>query len=69
MTNEECERIAELVFQKMLAQQKEWDSQNIVQEIVRLNLLKSGYIDREEYLKAAKVQVQIDDLKSNIKKD
>jgi hypothetical protein len=69
MTNEECEKIAELVFQKMLAQQKEWDDQNIVQEIVRLNLLKSGYIDKEEYLKAAKVQVQIDDLKSNIKKN
>lgn len=69
MTNEECEKIAELVFQKMLAQQKEWDDQNIVQEIVRLNLLKSGYIDREEYLKAANVQVQIDDLKSNIKKN
>ena len=69
MTNEECEKIAELVFQKMLAQQKEWDNQNVVQEIVRLTILKSGYIDREEYLKAAKVQMQIDDLKNSIKKD
>ena len=68
MTNEDCEKIAELVFQKMVALQNEWDAQNSVQEIVRLTVLKAGYIDSEKYLKAAEVQKQIDNLKNSINK-
>jgi len=68
MTNEDCEKIAELVFQKMVAKQNEWDAQNIVQEMVRLTVLKAGYIDNEEYLKAAQVQKDIDDLKMSMNK-
>jgi protein-arginine kinase activator protein McsA len=68
MTNEDCEKIAELVFQKMVALQNEWDAQHSVQEIVRLTVLKAGYIDSEEYLKAAEVQKQIDNLKNSINK-
>jgi len=68
MTNEDCEKIAELVFQKMVAKQNEWDAQNIVQEMVRLTVLKAGYIDNEEYLKAAQVQKDIDNLKMSMNK-
>jgi hypothetical protein len=68
MTNEDCEKIAELVFQKMVALQDEWDAQHSVQEIVRLTVLKAGYIDNEEYLKAAEVQKKIDNLKNGINK-
>ena len=68
MTNEDCEKIAELVFQKILAQQKEWDNQNVIQEIVKLNILKAGYVEKEDYLKAAACQKQIDDLKNSINK-
>lgn len=66
MTNEDCEKIAELVFQKMVAKQDEWDNQNAIQEIVRLNLVKAGFIDREEYLKANEIQKQIDNLKNSM---
>lgn len=66
MTEEQIERIAELVFQKMVAKQEEWDNQNAIQEIVRLNLVKAGYIDREEYLKANEIQKQIDNLKNSM---
>ena len=66
MTNEDCEKIAELVFQKMVAKQDEWDNQNAIQEIVRLNLVKAGFIDREEYLKANEIQKKIDNLKNSM---
>jgi len=66
MTEGQIERIAELVFQKMVAKQEEWDNQNAIQEIVRLNLVKAGYIDREEYLKANEIQKQIDNLKNSM---
>lgn len=66
MTEDQIERIAELVFQKMVTKQDEWDSQNIVQEIVRLNLVKAGYLESEEYLKANEIQKKIDNLKNSM---
>jgi hypothetical protein len=63
MTNEDCEKIVELVFQKMLAKQKEWDEQDFILGMMRLTILKANYIKDEEYLKAAEIQKQIDDLK------
>ena len=77
MTEEQMERIAELVFQKMLKKQEEWDKnsgyisttarESILAEIVALNLVKSDYLETENYEKMAEVQEKINKLKDSLK--
>lgn len=67
MTNEDCEKIAELVFQKILAKQEEWENQlyakvdrdHLIAEIVRLNLVKMESVRDENYEEAFKTQKEI----------
>ena len=83
MTDKDAEKIAELVFRKMVAKQEEWDAQHgqvyyesgvklsdkesMLSEIVALNLIKAAYIDTEEYEKAGEVQKEINKIRDRLK--
>ena len=77
MTEYQMERIAELVFQKMLKKQEEWDKNTyyitttdreaILAEIVALNLVKADYLEAEQYEKMAEIQEKINKLKTSLK--
>lgn len=83
MTEEQIEKIAELIFQKMLSKQDEWDRQNgyiyitdgeeitevdaILAEIDALNLAKEKHISNENYEKASEIQKKINKLRENLK--
>lgn len=77
MKEEQMEYIAELIFQKMLKKQEEWDKENgyiattaresILSEIVALNLIKSDYLDTEQYEKVNEIQQKINRLKESLK--
>ena len=77
MTEYQMERIAELVFQKMLKKQEEWDKNThyitttdreaILAEIVALNLVKTDYLEAEQYEKMAEIQEKINKLKTSLK--
>jgi protein-arginine kinase activator protein McsA len=83
MIEEQIEQIAELIFQKMLSKQDEWDRQNgyiyitdgeeitevdaILAEIDALNLAKDKHIANENYEKASEIQKKINKLRENLK--
>lgn len=70
MNEEDIERIAESVFQKLLAKQEEWDKhyhydssrQVLIDKITALNLIKEKCINDESYHLAAELQVEINTL-------
>ena len=76
MTEEQMERIAELVFQKMLKKQEEWDKnsgytattarESILAEIVALSLVKADYLETENYEKVAEIQEKINKLRDSM---
>jgi hypothetical protein len=76
MTDQQIEQIAEAVFQKMLAKQEEWDKssgyisttarESILAEIVALSLVKSDYLETENYEKAAEIQEKINKLRDSM---
>ena len=76
MTDKQIEQLAELVFQKMLAKQAEWDKENgyiittdreaILAEIVALSLVKADYIEIENYEEAHKIQEKIKKLRDSL---
>lgn len=76
MTDKQIEQLAELVFQKMLAKQAEWDKENgyiittdreaILAEIVALSLVKADYIEVENYEEAHKIQEKIKKLRDSL---
>ena len=76
MTDQQVEQIAEAVFQKMLAKQEEWDKasgyisttarESILAEIVALSLVKSDYLETENYEKAAEIQEKINKLRDSM---
>jgi protein-arginine kinase activator protein McsA len=71
MTEDQLERLAELVFQKLLAKQEEWDQQynnkidrnHLVAEIVRLNVVKMDLVNDEQYEEAGKIQKEINKIR------
>lgn len=75
MTEDQIELLAELVFQKMLAKQKEWDKEFhkeldrdfLISEIVRLNLVKMEFVDIENYEGASETQKEINRIKKLLK--
>lgn len=77
MTAEQIEYLAELIFQKMIKRQEEWDKESgyiattaresLLAEIVALSLVKSDYLDTEQYEKAAEVQQKINKLRDSLK--
>ncbi len=76
MTDQQIEQLAELVFQKMLAKQEEWDKtsgyisttarESILAEIVALSLVKSDYLETENYEEAHKIQEKIKKLRDSL---
>lgn len=76
MTDQQVEQIAELVFQKMLAKQEEWDKasgytdttarESILAEIVALSLVKADYIETENYEDASEIQKKINKLRDSM---
>lgn len=71
MTEEQLERLAELVFQKLLAKQEEWDQQyhnkidrnHLIAEIVRLNVVKMDLVNDEQYEEAGRIQKEINKIR------
>jgi UDP-2,3-diacylglucosamine pyrophosphatase LpxH len=71
MTDDQIEQLAELVFQKLLAKQEEWEQQfyvkadrdHLISEIVRLNVFKMEAVNNEEYEKASEIQKEINKLR------
>ena len=71
MTPEEMETLAELIFQKMIARQDEWDKEivefvtssidreRISAEINRLNLDKQKYLAAEDYYMVVEIEKKI----------
>jgi hypothetical protein len=82
MTEEQIERLAELIVQKMIVKQEEWERQNgyiyisdgeeitdndvIIAEIDVLNISKAKCIEEENYEKASEIQKKINKLRDSI---
>ncbi len=74
MTEGQIERLAELVFQKILAKQDEWEKQFyskvdrdfLIAEIVRLNVLKIDAVESEDYERASEIQKEINKLRESL---
>jgi protein-arginine kinase activator protein McsA len=82
MTDEQIERLAELIVQKMIVKQEEWERQNgyiyisdgeeitdndvIMAEIDVLNISKAKCIEEEDYEKASEIQKKINKLRDSI---
>jgi protein-arginine kinase activator protein McsA len=76
MTDQQIEQLAELVFQKMLKKQAEWDKasgyisttarESILAEIVALSLVKADYLETENYEKAHEIQEKIKKLRDSL---
>jgi hypothetical protein len=82
MTDEQVEKIAELVFQKLLKKQEEWDKQfnkdiyteleisdsvNIVTQLAVAEMLLKQYIESEDYILAGEIQKTINALNNKLK--
>jgi hypothetical protein len=74
MTDDQVEKIAELVFQKLLKKQEEWDQQynkdiyteleiddsvHIATQLAVAEMLLKEYIEAEDYLLAGEIQKTI----------
>ena len=74
MTEDQIERIAELVFQKLIKKQEEWDQQfnkdiyteleisdsvNIATQLAVAEMLLKQYIESEDYILAGEIQKTI----------
>jgi protein-arginine kinase activator protein McsA len=74
MTENQIEQLAELIFQKILAKQNEWEKQFyskadrdfLIAEIVRLNIFKIEAVENEEYEKASEIQKEINKLRESL---
>jgi hypothetical protein len=82
MTDEQVEKIAELVFQKLLKKQEEWDKQfnkdiyteleisdsvNIATQLAVAEMLLKQYIESEDYILAGEIQKTINALNNKLK--
>lgn len=77
MSDEDIEKIASSVFQKLLAKQEEWDKhyyyasdrQALIDKITALNIIKDQYIVDEKYELAmeitGKIKIITDELAKN----
>jgi hypothetical protein len=77
MTDDQIEKLAELVFQKLLAKQDEWESEFyakadkdfLISEIVRLNIVKMEFVENENYEMASKTQKEINRVRETLNKE
>jgi hypothetical protein len=82
MTEDQVERIAELVFQKLVKKQEEWDQQynkdiyteleisdsvNIATQLAVAEMLLKQYIESEDYVLAGEIQKTITLLNNKLK--
>jgi hypothetical protein len=82
LTDEQVEKIAELVFQKLLKKQEEWDKQfnkdiyteleisdsvNIATQLAVAEMLLKQYIESEDYILAGEIQKTINALNNKLK--
>ena len=82
MTDDQVEKIAELVFQKLLKKQEEWDQQydkdiyteleidssvHIATQLAVAEMLLKEYIEAEDYLLASEIQKTIKILNDKLK--
>lgn len=82
MTENQVERIAELVFQKLIKKQEEWDQQfnkdiyteleisdsvNIATQLAVAEMLLKQYIESEDYVLAGEIQKTIMLLNNKLK--
>jgi hypothetical protein len=83
MTEDQVERIAELVFQKLVKKQEEWeeqynkdiyteleisDSVNIATQLAVAEMLLKQYIESEDYILAGEIQKTIVLLNEKLKR-
>ena len=83
MTDEQIEKLAELVFQKLLAKQKEWDEQYntdiyteieipdsvaIATQLAAAEMLLKQYVEEENYRLASEMQKTIELLNNKLNK-
>ena len=81
MTDEQIEKLAELVFQKLLAKQKEWDEQYntdiyteieipdsvaIATQLAVAKMLLKQYVEEENYRLASEMQKTIELLNNKL---
>lgn len=81
MTDEQIEKLAELVFQKLLAKQKEWDEQYntdiytkieipdsvaIATQLAVAEMLLKQYVEEENYRLASEMQKTIELLNNKL---
>lgn len=84
MTDEQIERLAELVFQKLLAKQNEWDEKfnrdmgaelelpdyaHIATQLAVSEMLLKQYVEAEEYYMAGEIQKTIELLNNKLKQN
>jgi hypothetical protein len=82
MTEDQVERIAELVFQKLMKKQEEWDQQynkdiyteleindsvNIAVQLSVAEMLLKQYVESEDYILAGEIQKTIVILNDKLK--
>ena len=82
MTEDQVERIAELVFQKLIKKQEEWDQQynkdiyteleindsvNIAVQLSVAEMLLKQYVESEDYILAGEIQKTIVILNDKLK--
>lgn len=82
MTDDQVEKIAELVFQKLLKKQEEWDQQynkdiyteleiddsvHIATQLAIAEMLLKQYVETEDYLLAGEIQKTIKILNDKLK--
>ena len=83
MTDDQVERIAELVFQKILKKQEEWEKEfnrnvpvetdaddptYIVTQLAVAEMLLKQYIETEDYILAGEIKKTINILEDKLKK-
>lgn len=77
MSNEDIEKIASSVFQKLLAKQEEWDKhyyyasdrQALIDKITALKIVRDKYVADEKYELAAEVAEKINIITDELAKN
>jgi hypothetical protein len=77
MSDEDIEKIASSVFQKLLAKQEEWDKhyyyasdkQVLIDKITALNIIKQQYIADEKYELVIEINEKIKIISDELKKN
>jgi protein-arginine kinase activator protein McsA len=77
MSDEDIEKIASSVFQKLLAKQEEWDKhyhyssdrQALIDQVTALNIIKAQYVADEKYELAQEITDKIKAISDELAKN